>query len=201
MIKLYGQLRSRASRSLWALEEIGVPYELVPIDTNKGDNDKPEFLAINPNGRIPALVDGDLTLFESMAINLYLARKYGKDLWPANEAGEAHTLQWSFWGMTEVEPFLITLLVQQVFTPEDQRRPDRVEEARQALVPRLGVLNNHLSGRPFLLGSKFTIADLNLSSVFSLAEVVKVELAPYPNIKKWVETCFSRPARQKLSAA
>lgn len=103
--------------------------------------------------------------------------------------------------MTEVEPFLITLLVQQVFTPEDQRRPDRVEEARQALVPRLGVLNNHLSGRPFLLGSKFTIADLNLSSVFSLAEVVKVELAPYPNIKKWVETCFSRPARQKLSAA
>jgi len=201
MIKLYGQLRSRASRSLWALEEIGVPYELVPIDTNKGDNAKPEFLAINPNGRIPALVDGDLTLFESMAINLYLARKYGKDLWPANEAGEAHALQWSFWGMTEVEPFLITLLVQQVFTPEDQRRPDRVEEARQALVPRLGVLNNHLSGRPFLLGSKFTIADLNLSSVFSLAEVVKVELAPYPNIKKWVETCFSRPARQKLSAA
>jgi glutathione S-transferase len=201
MIKLYGQLRSRASRSLWALEEIGVPYELVPIDTNKGDNDKPEFLAINPNGRIPALVDGDLTLFESMAINLYLARKYGKDLWPANEAGEAHALQWSFWGMTEVEPFLITLLVQQVFTPEDQRRPDRVEEARQALVPRLGVLNNHLSGRPFLLGSKFTIADLNLSSVFSLAEVVKVDLAPYPNIKKWVETCFSRPARQKLSAA
>ena len=61
MIKLYGQLRSRASRSLWALEEIGVPYELVPIDTSKGDNDKPEFLAINPNGRIPALVDGDLT--------------------------------------------------------------------------------------------------------------------------------------------
>jgi glutathione S-transferase len=201
MIKLYGQLRSRASRSLWALEEIGVPYELVPIDTNKGDNDKPEFLAINPNGRIPALVDGDLTLFESMAINLYLARKYGKDLWPANEAGEAHALQWSFWGMTEVEPFLITLLVQQVFTPEDQRRPDRVEEARQALVPRLAVLNNHLSSRPFLLGSKFTIADLNLSSVFSLAELVKVDLAPYPNIKKWVETCFSRPARQKLSAA
>lgn len=201
MIKLYGQLRSRASRSLWALEEIGVPYELVPIDTSKGDNDKPEFLAINPNGRIPALVDGDLTLFESMAINLYLARKYGKDLWPANEAGEAHALQWSFWGMTEVEPFLITLLVQQVFTPEDQRRPDRVEEARQALVPRLAVLNNHLSGRPFLLGSKFTIADLNLSSVFSLAEVVKVDLAPYPNIRKWVETCFSRPARQKLSAA
>ena len=110
MIKLYGQTRSRANRCLWALEEIGVPYELVPIDTNKGENDKPEFLAINPNGRIPALVDGDLKLFESMAINLYLARKYGKDLWPSTEAGEAHALQWSFWGTAEVEPFLITLL-------------------------------------------------------------------------------------------
>ena len=201
MIKLYGQVRSRASRCLWALEEIGVPYELVPIDTNKGDNDKPEFLAINPNGRIPALVDGDLKLFESMAINLYLARKYGKDLWPSTETGEAHALQWSFWGMAEVEPFLITLLVQQIFTPEDQRRPDRVEEARAALVPRLTVLNDHLKNRPYLLGPKFTIADLNLASIFSLAGLVNVDLAPYPNLNKWVETCFSRPARQKLMAS
>lgn len=200
MIKLYGQLRSRASRCLWALEEMGVPYELVPIDTNKGDNEKPEFLAINPNGRIPALVDGDLKLFESMAINLYLARKYGKELWPSDEAGEAHALQWSFWGMAEVEPFLITLLVQQIFTPEDKRRPDRSEEAREALVPRLTVLNDHLKSRPYVLGPKFTIADVNLASIFSLVDLVKVDLAPYPGLKKWVDTCFSRPARQKLMA-
>jgi glutathione S-transferase len=201
MIKLYGQLRSRASRCLWALEEIGVPYELVPIDTNKGDNEKPEFLAINPNGRIPALVDGDLKLFESMAINLYLARKYGTDLWPTTEAGEAHALQWSFWGMAEVEPFLITLLVQEIYTPEDKRQPDRVQEARDALVPRLTVLNDHLKGRPYLLGPKFTIADLNLAAVFSLADLASVDLAPYSNLKQWVDGCFSRPARQKLMAA
>lgn len=199
MIKIYGQVRSRASRCLWALEEIGVPYELVPVDINKGDNDKPEFLAINPNGRIPALVDGDLKLFESMAINLYLARKYGKELWPADEAGQAHTLQWSFWGMTEAEPFFITLLYQLVFTSEEQRDAARVAEARAALAPRLKVLDDHLKNRPYLLGSNFTIADVNVASVFSLAGLVKFDLTQYLNVSTWVNTCFSRPARQRLN--
>jgi glutathione S-transferase len=75
MIKLYGVTASRASRSLWALEEVGVNYEQVPVHF-LADTKKPEYLAINPNGRIPALVDGDFKLFESMAINLYLAKKY-----------------------------------------------------------------------------------------------------------------------------
>jgi glutathione S-transferase len=198
MIKIYGQVRSRASRCLWALEEIGVPYELVPIDTSKGDNEKPEFLAINPNGRIPALVDGDLKLFESMAINLYLARKYGKDLWPADEAGQAHAVQWSFWGVSEVEQFLITMLVQELFTPADQKRPDRIQDARQALASRLAVLDGQLGSRPFILGSKFTIADLNVASVFSVAPIAKYDLAPYPSVKKWVDGCFNRPARMRL---
>jgi glutathione S-transferase len=198
MIRIYGQVRSRASRCLWALEEIGVPYELVPIDTSKGDNDKPEFLAINPNGRIPALVDGDLKLFESMAINLYLARKYGKELWPADEAGQAHALQWSFWAVSEVEQFLIAMLVQELFTPADQKRPDRVQDAREALASRLTVLDGQLKSRPYLLGSKFTIADLNVASVFSLAGAVKFALEPYPNVKKWVDGCLNRPARTRL---
>lgn len=201
MIKLYGQVRSRASRCLWALEEVGVPYELVPIDTSKGDNDKPEFLAINPNGRIPALVDGDLKLFESMAINVYLARKYGKDLWPSTDPAQAHALQWSFWGTAEIEPFLIALLVQQIFTPEDKRQPERAQEARDALVPRLTVLNDHLKTRPYVLGPKFTIADLNVASIFSVVDLIQFDLAPYANLKKWVDGCLSRPARQKLMAA
>jgi len=198
MIKIYGQVRSRANRCLWALEEIGVPYELVPIDISKGDNDKPEFLAINPNGRVPALVDGDLKLFESMAINLYLARKYGKDLWPADEAGQAHAVQWSFWGTSEVEQFLITMLVQELFTPADRKRPDRVADAREALASRLAVLEGQLASRPFLLGTKFTIADLNVASVFSLASIVKFDLTPYPSVKKWVDGCLNRPARARI---
>lgn len=198
MIKIYGQTRSRANRCLWALEEIGVPYEQVPIDINKGENDRPEFLAINPNGRIPALVDGDLKLFESMAINLYLARKYGKNLWPSTEIGEAHALQWSFWGATELEPHLITLLYQQMFAPEEQKSPAKVQEARDALVPRLTVLNNHLNDRPYLLGSKFTIADLNVAAVLVLARIVEVDLMPYPKVKSWLDSCLSRPAHEKV---
>ena len=198
MIKIYGLVRSRANRCLWALEEIGVPYELVPIDINKGDNDKPEFLAINPNGRIPALVDGDLKLFESMAINLYLARKYGKDIWPGTEPGEAHALQWSFWGATEVEPHLITLLYQQLFASPEQKSPAKVQEAKDALVPRLTVLNDHLNDRPYLLGTKFTIADLNVAAVLGLAAVVQFDLAPYPKVKQWLDTCYSRPAHLKV---
>jgi glutathione S-transferase len=199
MIKIYGQVRSRANRCLWALEEMGVPYELVVVDIFKGDNDRPEYLAINPNGRIPTLVDGDLTLFESMAINLYLARKYGKDLWPASEAEQALTLQWSFWGMTEAEPFLTSLLYETVFTPEDKRRPDRIEEARNALVPRLNVLEGHLSKRRYLLGMRFTIADLNLASIFALAAMVKVDLTPYPSLSKWAGDCLGRPALKRLN--
>jgi glutathione S-transferase len=198
MIKIYGQVRSRANRCLWALEEIGVPYQLVPIDIHKGDNDKPEFLAINPNGRIPALVDGDLRLFESMAINLYLARKYGKDFWPADDAGQALTLQWSFWGATEVEPHLITLLYQQMFVPAEQKSPARVQEATEALAPRLAVLDHHLKDRPHLLGERFMIADLNVAAVLGLAAVVSFDLTPYPKVERWLANCYQRPAHVKV---
>ena len=108
MIKIYGQIMSRAPRCLWLLEEADVPYELVPVNQMEGEAQKPEVLAVNPNGKVPAMEDGDLKLFESMAINLYLGRKYGGPLWPSEEADQARTTQWSFWGMTEIEPPFIT---------------------------------------------------------------------------------------------
>ena len=98
-MKLYGIPASRAFRSIWAAEEVGVDYELVPTHF-LGDSKKPDYLQINPNGRVPTLVDGDLVLFESMAINLYLAKKYGGKLYPSDAADEARAIQWSFWGMT-----------------------------------------------------------------------------------------------------
>src|SRR5262245_65462598 len=107
MTKLYGVRQSRAMRSLWALEELGVPYEHVPIDFVT-EAKKPEFKAINPNGKIPALVDGEVTLFESLAINLYLAKKYDKaGIQPATLEDEARAIQWSVWATTEIEPLLI----------------------------------------------------------------------------------------------
>ena len=104
MIRIYGTPMTRAIRPLWLLEELGVPYELVKTDFAGGATRTSEFLKINPNGHVPALVDGDLVLFESMAINLYLAEKYGKGtLWPGSEHDRARTVQWSFWAITECE--------------------------------------------------------------------------------------------------
>ncbi len=131
MIKLYGISRSRASRSLWALEEIGVEYENVPTHFS-GDTKKPEFLALNPNGRVPVLTDGEVTLFESMAINLYLAKKYDGGLQPKTLEDEARAVQWSFWGMTELEAHLIQMLLHWVMLPEAERDASQIEAAAES---------------------------------------------------------------------
>ena len=108
MIKLYGVNDTRAFRNRWMLEELGLEYKLVPV-TEHGTR-TPEFLAINPNGHVPVLVDGELKLVESMAINLYLAMRYGGGLWPDSLDDQARAVQWSFWVMLEVEEPIETAL-------------------------------------------------------------------------------------------
>ena len=193
MIKLYGVPLSRAFRSLWALEEIGVDYENVPVNF-VDDAKKPQYLAINPNGRIPALVDGDLTLFESMAINLYLARKYDGGLQPKSLEDEARAVQWSFWGMTELEPHLLKILLNRVLLPEDQRDSSEAEAGVAALQAPLRVLDGALAERSSLLGDSFTIADLNVASVLSWASFVGLDLSSFPHVKRWFDACLGRPA-------
>jgi glutathione S-transferase len=197
LIKLYGIRQSRALRCLWALEELGVPYENVPTNFAT-DAKKPEYLAINPNGRIPALVDGDLVLFESMAINLYLAKKYDtKDLYPKSAADEARAVQWSFWGMTEIEPSLLQVLMHRVFLPAPQRDEGVAKASEEKLAPAFRVLDGALAGRKHLLGDAFTIADLNVASVMSWALLGKVDFARTPNAGRWLKECCARPAFTK----
>jgi len=197
VIKLYGTPQSRALRSLWALEELGVPYELVR--TNFGsDTRTPEFLKINPNGRIPALVDGSVTLFESMAINLYLAKKYDKaGLYPRDLDDEARAVQWSIWGMTEIEPSLLQVLMNRMFLPPTQRDESAARAAEERLGPALRVLDGALAQRRYLLGDQFTIADLNVASVASWALLVKLDLSKTPNAERWLRECTARPAFAK----
>ncbi len=128
MLKLYGIAQSRTFRPLWLLHELGLEFEHVPLDFRGEALNDPAYRALNPNGRIPTLVDGDLVLWESMAINLYLARRYGGDsgLWPDSIEGEALALQWSFWVMTEVESALLSVLMHSRVLPEDKRDPDKV---------------------------------------------------------------------------
>lgn len=193
---LYGISGSRALRSIWAMEETGIDYEHVPTNF-RDDSKSADYLGINPNGRIPALVDGDLQLFESMAINLYLARTYGGGLYPNDAADEARTWQWSVWAISEIEPLQMQIVVQKLFTPEDKRDAGVIERAGRSLERPLKVLDGALAEHQFLLGSSFTIADLNVAAVMQLLQVIDFDLAPYPNVQRWLQAAYGRPAFER----
>lgn len=194
MIKVYGISASRTLRPLWLLEEIGIEYEQIPIDFRKGENRDPEFLAINPNGKLPALVDGDLVLFESMAINLYLAKKYGGDLYPDNETDIALTDMWSFWVMSEIEYDLLVILLNRRIFAEADRDTDRADRAEKRLKTPMNILNQALEGKNYLLGDSFTVVDLNVAAVFSWCRPARVGLDQWPALKDWLGRCTNRPA-------
>jgi glutathione S-transferase len=193
MIKLYGIPRSRTMRPLWMLEELGVPYENVKVSF-VNDSRKPEFLKLNPNGHIPVLQDGDLTLFESLAINLYLARKYDKGLWPKRIEDEGRAFQWSVWAMTELEEPLLTALLHRAFFPPEQRDAKKADDAAERFKTPLAVLNGALAGRECLIGNAFTVADLNVASVLSWAPLAGLDLGGAPNAQGWLGRCTARPA-------
>jgi len=185
-LKIYGATQSRAFRALWAAKELGLDYEHLQADLKSAD-----FAKINPNAKMPAIQDGGTTIFESMAINLYLARKHDKGLWPKSIDDEGITFQWSFWVMTEVEKPLLNVLMDVVGMKKDAKAAD---EGRAALEKPFNVLNMALAGKQYLLGDKFTIADLNVASVVSWARPAKIDLSPWPNLQAWMERCTTRPA-------
>jgi glutathione S-transferase len=202
MIKLYGIPASRASRCLWMLEELGVPYENVPTSF-VGDVQKPEYLALNPNGHVPTLDDDGLVIWESMAINLHLARKYGAKagLWPASEADQARTIMWSIWGMTELEPPVMKVIMNRAFLPEPQRKPEVADEGERELRKPLGVLEGALQKKPYLLGDAFTAADLDVHSILGVAATMgRVSFAAYPKLSDWHARCAGRPALARVFA-
>jgi len=198
-MKLYGTTVSRALRSIWAAEEVGVDYELIATSYLE-ESKTPDYLAINPNGRIPALVDGDLELFESMAINLYLAKTYGGKLYPSDPHDEAHAIQWTIWGMTELEPHLIPMVLHKVLLPEEQRDPAVVANAEAAIERPLGVLDAHVSDREYLLGGDFSIADLNLAGALTTAHIANFDISKFENAARWMSRCAGRPSFARARA-
>lgn len=196
MITLYGVPMSRAGRCLWMLEELAIPYENVPTSF-VGDTQKPEFLAKNPNGRIPVLEDDGLIVFESMAINLHLAEKYDRGFRPRSLSERAHVVQWSFWVMTEIEPGLIDAFVHRAMLPEAQRDAKIADAGEEKLQRPLRVLDQHLARQSWLLGDRFSVADLNVASVLGVASLAQVELGAYPHVQRWLAACMQRPAARK----
>lgn len=200
MITLYGTPRSSAGRCVWALEEIGVAYQIKDVDMKSKEHKSEEFLKINPNGKIPALTDGDVTLFESMAINFYLAEAYKKELLgnTPKERGLVH--QWSFWASSELQGPVINLLIQKVFMPADKRDNNVIEENTKALPALLNVLNNTLAGKKYLAGDHFTLADLNTASVVGVCHAIGENLSSYPNVQSWLAGLSDRPAFVKYQS-
>jgi glutathione S-transferase len=199
-LKIYGVARSRALRTLWMAEELGIPYEHVKVDFADGGTRRPDYLAINPNGHVPAIDDNGFRLWESMAINLFLAKKYGSgagELYPQSLEDEARAWQWSFWGMTEVERFALSVLLNRI-GPEDRRDAAAADEAERALATPLKVLDAALTTTPYLLGQHFTIADLNVASILLWARQARVNLAAFPKAEAWLKSCLDRPAAQKV---
>ena len=194
-LKIYGIPRSRAFRTLWMAKELGLDYDNVPIDMGKGDTRTPQFLAVNPNGHIPAIDDNGVVLWESMAINLYLAKKHGTGtLYPARLEDEARAWQWSFWGMTEVERPVLTALFNRALLPEAKRDAAAADEAERQLQEPLKVLDQAVTARPYLLGDDFTVADLNVASILSWARPARIDLGAVPKMADWFKRCADRPA-------
>ncbi len=193
MIKLYGVAASRALRCLWMLEEVGVDYELVPTNFTE-DNKTPEYRKLNPNGRVPTLIDGETVLWESLAINFYLAAKYDAGMKPPSAELLGHAYQWSFWAMTEVEPYLLDYMLHRSIFPEGQRDHKVADAAWKSLQGPLGILDDVLRGRTHLVGDSFTVGDLNPAAVLSWLHLAKADLSQWEHLSTWLDTCLARPA-------
>lgn len=182
MLKLYGSARSRATIPQWYLEELGIPYEFVHLDLAAGEHKQPAYLAINPMGKVPAIVDGDFKLWESGAILLYLAEKYGP---PLTLEQRSEINQWIL--------FANATLGIGIF----------VETSRAKEMPVLfPPLNERFSQHPYLLGDEFTVADVAVGSILAyMPLMLKLDFADYPGIKGYLERITARPGYLKSIAA
>jgi len=202
MITLYHSPQSRSVRPRWLLEELGVPYDVVRINLAAGEQKRPGYLKINPNGTVPALVDGDLRLFESAAICQYLADKFPeKALAPRLGTPERGLYyQWIHFAMSGLEPPILALFMHTIRLPEPERLPAVAAAARPQLAGALDVVEHALAGREHILGAQFTAADVMLGSLLGWARIMRFLADERPNVSGYVERVTARPAFRRASA-
>jgi glutathione S-transferase len=213
MITLYGVYRSRATRPLWLLHELGLPFTLVPVvqayrlpDPKAADaplnTASPSFLAVNPQGQIPAYVEDGLVLTESLAITLHIARKHGGDLGPKGEAEAALMANWAFFTATGIEgPAVEIMYVYRDGAEASVEGKAALEKSAETLRRPLARLQSHLAAHPYLVGDRFTVADINTAECLRYAQQHPTLLAEFPAAKEWLDRCQSRPAFKAMWAA
>ena len=197
MLRIYGSARSRATRTLWMAEELGLKYEHFDYAPRSPATRTPEYLALNPNGRVPTIDDDGFVLSESMAINLYLAKKHGK-LCPSDAKNEARAWQWSFWETDRLDRQLTTYANNAFVLPEAQRNPAAAKSAWDEIVPALDVLEIALGKTQWLAGSEFTVADLNVAA--AMVRALGFDLGKWPRVHEWLHRCWDRPAGKRVLA-
>jgi glutathione S-transferase len=212
-LKIYGVLKSRVSRVVWAANELGIPYERIPVvqayrltnpDTPNAplNTSSPSFRKINPNGLIPTIDDDGFILNESLAITLYLAKRHGGPLSSRDVREEALMTMWALWAATEVEPHSLLLLRHRRDYPPEKRDPAVALECIAALRRPFAVLEEALrNGGGHLVGGRFTVADLNTAEVMRYAQVAPELFAEFPGVETWLRVCQARPAFQAMLAA
>ena len=203
-LKIYGTAASRAARPLWVAQELGLDYEHIALPYLGGATRTPEFLALNPNGRIPVLDDDGIIVWESMACALYLAERFRGDglivLAAQNHAEQAEILRWSFWAVTEFEKDALAFLMHGALMPPERRKPELAALAQRRLLAPLRVLEQHLQSRPYLAGGRFTVADVCVASVVAWVESASELMGACPCVEAWLQRCLARPAFQAVRA-
>ena len=202
MLKLYGQYRSRAFRVAWLLKESSIPYEHVNVTINvEGATCKePSYVALNPNARVPTIDDDGFVLWESAAINLYLAEKYRSPLWPKDMPGKGRAYQWAFFIANDVEPHMITVMQHRLMFAPDKRNPALADAADEKLQPRLKVLDDFLSTHKYFDIDKWGLADFMVASVCYSFTVMKYDLSKFPHFQKWLMASIERPKAKEARA-
>ena len=212
MLTIYGAFRSRATRNIWLLNEMGVAFVHKPvIQAYRLDDPKaagaplntlsPEFLRVSPAGAIPVMEDDGFVLSESLAINFYIAKKSGGPFAPKDLREEAVALQWSLYGATGLEAN--ALAIQQVHgagKADSDEGKAAIAELKEKLRRPLAVIDGHLKAAGHVTGGRFTVADINLAEMMRYAQAEPAFLAEYPALDGWLKACQARPAFQEMWA-
>jgi len=211
MLTIYGVHRSRAARTIWLANELGVSFAHVPVVQRYRLSEEeasstlhtrsPDFLKTNPNGHIPTIEDDGLVLSESLAINLYLAKKHGGPLAPADLAEDALMTMWALWAAIEVEPHAIVVLNHRQAKPPQERDDHAADAAIRALHTPIGVLEATLGASGYIVGGRFTVADINTAEVVRYAMPAPELFEAAPRVTAWLAACHARPAFKRMMTA
>ena len=198
MLRIYGSAKSRAVRVLWMAGELGLNYEHKDWLPRSPETRSPEYLALNPNGRVPTIDDDGFILSESMAINFYLAKKHKSPLFPSDLKNEALVLQWSLWETDRLDRQIVNYARHTKDLPAAERKPEIAEAAWKEVAPALDVLEAALAKSAWLAGPAFSVADVNVAA--ALYRGLAIDLGKWSHLNAWLHRCWERPAAKRARA-